>query len=348
MKKWVGIGLAIILVIGLGFFGWSKFIKQKSSTVSKPLTQKDIRSNMIMTVKKDSLEKMISVSGTVEPVESQDLYFKTNGTVKSINIEEGARVEKGQVLMEIENDEQRLNYIKAKNSYETIVISGTESKIKEAELNLKIAKDRLDETKLKAPFAGIINEISIEEGSYTAQDQDKTVAKLIDNSGYQVEVSVDESDSRQLELGQPARITMEALPNQELKGEVVDIGANAEVNSGVVTLPVMVAIKEKPKFIKPGFSAEVEIIVEQIKEQLILPITAVYNEKGETKAVKIVKGKPTPVNVKIGVSSGRNVVIKEGLQAGDKILINTYMFANGAQNLQQGDGGPRMMRGGGH
>lgn len=351
MKKWISIGLVVTLVIGLGFFGWNKFVKQKSTSVNKPLTQENIRSDMVMTVKKDSLEKVVSVSGTVEPIESQDLYFKTNGTVKSIKIEEGEKVKEDQILMEIENDEQRLNYIKAKNNYETAVINGTKSEIKVAELDLKIAQDKLEETKLKAPFSGIINEISIEEGSYTAQDQDKTVAKLIDNSGYQVEVSVDESDSRQLKLGQPARVTMEALPGKELSGKVVDIGANAEESSGVVTLPVTVLINEKPEFIKPGFSAEVEIVVNQIKDKLLVPITAIYNKEGQTKAVKIVNGEPTPVNVKTGISSGKNVVIKEGLQPEDRILINTYMFAKSAQmGSKQGSDrrGSGIMRGGGH
>jgi multidrug efflux pump subunit AcrA (membrane-fusion protein) len=350
MKKWIIILLAIILVIALGFLGWNKFIKQDSASVTKPLSKKDIRPSMVMTVQKDSLEKVVSVSGTVKAVESQDLYFKTNGTVKSINIEEGEKVKAGQILMEIENDEQRLNYIKAKNNYEKAVINATRSKIEEAELNLKIAKDRLEETKLKAPFAGIINEISIEEGSYTQQDQDKTVAKLIDNSGYQVEVSVDESDSQQLELGQLARISMEAVANKEFLGEVVDIAANAGNNSGVVTLPVTVSIKEKPDFIKPGFSADVDIIVEQIKNKLLVPITAIYNEKGQSKVVKIIEGKPGPVNVKTGISSGRNVVIKEGLQPGDQIIINTYMFSAQANSNNQSGmrGSGRVMRGDGH
>ncbi|AGB41306.1 RND family efflux transporter, MFP subunit [Halobacteroides halobius DSM 5150] len=343
MRKKIIIGVIVVLVLGLGFFSWNKFINPKATSTNKKLLQRKVNSNMIMTLKKGNLEKIISINGIVKPIQSQELYFKTNGTINSINIEEGAQVKKGQILMKIDDDQQRLNYLKAKANYEKAVINGTPSEIKKARLNLEIAKDKLEETKLKAPFTGIINKINIEEGSYTAQNQGKTVAKLIDNSSYQVEVSVDESESQQLELGQPARITMEALPNQELRGKVIDIGANATNTSGVITLPVTVSIINKPQFIKPGFSADVEIIVKQVKNKLLVPITAIYNQEGQTKAVKAVNGKPKPIKVKTGISNGKKIIIKEGLQAGDKIVINTYKFANTGENQ-----GPRgMIRGGG-
>lgn len=255
--------------------------------------------------------------------------------------------------MELDNDKQRLEYYKAKNEYERAVINGTQSEVEEAKLNLKIAEDKLEETKLKAPFSGIVNEIGVEEDSYTELDQGKIVAKIIDDSSYQVEVNVDESDSRQLSLGQPARITLEALPGREFAGKVVDIGANAESESGIVTLPVTVSITEKPNFIKPGFSADVEIIVNKIEDRLVVPITAIFSKQGTTKAVQIIDGRPTVVDVETGITNGKQVVVEEGLKSGDKILINTYQFANSGtkDGTEQSKGGMipggRMMRGGG-
>ena len=350
-KKWVGIAITIIIVLSLGGFVWYK-LSQTESTSKAQLTKEDLRARMIMKVKKSNLTKTVEASGTVESVESQELYFKTKGTIEKINIEEGAKVEEGQVLMEISDTKQQLSYLQAKNKYETAKINGASAEIKEAQLNLELAEDDLEDTKLEAPFTGVVNEISVEEDSYTELELDKAVAKIIDDSNYQVEINIDESSSRELAVGQKSKISLEALPNQQFAGKVVDIGANAGSESGVVTLPVTVSITETPEFIRPGFSADVEVIVNQSKEQLLVPITAIFNEQGQTKVVKIVQGAPEPVNVKTGITNGEKIVIKSGLEVGDQILINAFKFANSSQNSKQSEngglpqGGGRMMRGG--
>ncbi|MFO7819351.1 MAG: efflux RND transporter periplasmic adaptor subunit [Halanaerobacter sp.] len=339
MKKWLSIGIGIVIVIAGGFLGWNKFFKD--DTAQGPnLTVDDLRPQMTMEVEKSSLEKTIAATGEVESVESQELYFKTKGTIQKINIEEGDEVEAGEVLMEISDTEQQLSYLQAKNKYERAKIDGTPAEIKEAELELQLAEDDLEDTKLKAPFSGVVNEITVEEDSYTELELDKAVAKIIDDSSYQVEISVNESESRQIEEGQQARVSLDALAGEEFAGAVTDVGANAQSESGVVTLPVTVSILETPEFIRPGFTADVEVIVDSTAEQIVIPITAVFSSEQTEKVVKIKEDSLQPVEVETGLTNDGQIAVKSGLKPGDKILINAVKFMQ-SQNQSEKDGMPR-------
>jgi len=339
LKRGISIILIIVLIGGMGAFFWRKHSANKaaSSTPARPR-------NMTITVHKGSLEETISGSGYVKPIEENSLSFAsrgaTGGEIESISVQEGDRVEQGQILAEIDSDDERLDYLSSKNNYEQTLISGSKTEIEEARLKLEIAKKALEGTKLKAPFTGIITEVAVEEGDYV--ESNDTVVQVIDNSAYEVEIDVDESESRQLKLGQKVRITMEALPEEELTGEVVDISAVAQEDSGVVTVPVTILIKDEIEFIKSNFSAEVEIIVSEINNKLMIPLTAIYNDQDQTKAVKLVNGKEVSVEIKTGVTSGAYVVVKEGLVEGDEILINTHNYgaSDTEESSQRGFGGP--------
>ena len=69
---------------------------------------------------------------------------------------------------------------------------------------------------------------------------------------------------------------------------------------------------------KPEFSAEVEIIVDEIKDQVIVPITAIVNNRGAEQVMKVVDNKPVPTPVKTGLSNGFEVVILEGSPLGKR------------------------------
>ena len=100
-------------------------------------------------------------------------------------------------------------------------------------------------------------------------------------------------------------------------------------NNGVVPLPVKIILTEETELLKPEFSADLEIIVDEVKDQVLVPITALINNRGQEQVMKIVDKKPVPTPVKTGLSNGFNVVILEGVQPGDEILINAHQFASG-------------------
>jgi len=322
-KKWWIIGIIVVLVIVSPFI-WSKFLNR---TNGEELAKKNITIDpkMITSVKRGDLKKTVSTSGYLQPADERALAFSLPGKIEEVLISEGQRVTEGEVLVRLERSQQEYNYLKAKNTYELIKTSGSEREIREQELNFQIAKKNLDDTILRAPFAGLITEVSVKPGDYI--NSGKEVAYIIDDSSYEIEVAVNEIDSLEVEVGQEAIIILDAFPGREFSGRVKEIHNYTQNVNGVVTLPVVVQLEETNKQFKPGFSALVEIIVGRAEGKLLVPITAILNRDGKQVVVKVVNNKPVFTPVKTGLSDGLYTIIEEGLAEGDEIITNVYEFA---------------------
>jgi len=340
-KKWLIIGVIIIVVI-IAFFAGSRFLNKTSE---EELTEQNIKitPQMITSVERGDLKKTVSTSGYLQPADEKVLTFSLNGEIEEILISEGKRVIEGEVLVHLEKSQQELNYLRAKNTYELIKTSGSESEIDEQELNFQIAKKNLEDTTLKAPFSGLITNVSVKVDDYINSGSE--VAYIIDDSSYEIEVAVNEIDSLEVEVGQEVIIILDAFPGREFSGRVKEIHNYTQNVNGVVTLPVTVQLDKTDGQFKPGFSALVEIIIGRAEGELLVPISALLDRKGQQTVVKVVDDKPVFTPVKVGFSDGVYTAIEEGLAEGEEIVINVYEFAmagsknNGTQGGTPGMGG---------
>ena len=336
-KKWIIIGAIMVIVI-IALFVGSRFLNK---TDEEELTEQKIKISpqMITSVERGDLKKTVSTSGYLQPADEKILTFSLNGEIEEVLISGGKRVTEGEVLVRLEKSQQELNYLKAKNAYELIKTSGSESEIKEQGLDFQIAQKNLEDTTLKAPFSGLITNVSAKPGDFIGSGNE--VAYIIDDSSYEIEVAVNEIDSLEIEVGQEVIIILDAFPGREFSGRVEEIHNYTQNVNGVVTLPVTVQLDKADKQFKPGFSALVEIIIGRAEGELLVPISAILDRKGQQMVVKVVDNKPVQTPVKAGFSDGVYTAIEEGLAEGEEIVINVYEFANAgsgsnADNLRGG------------
>jgi len=328
-KKWLIIGVLIIVVI-IALFVGSRFLNKTSD---EELTDQNIKiaPQMVTSVERGDLKKTVSTSGYLQPADEKALTFSLNGEIEEVLISEGKRVTEGEALVRLEKSQQEYNYLKAKNTYELIKTSGSESEINEQELNFQIANKNLEDTTLKAPFSGLITNVSVKPDDYINSGSE--VAYLIDDSSYEIEVAVNEIDSLEIIVEQEVIIILDAFPGREFSGRVREIHSYTQNVNGVVTLPVTVQLDKADKQFKPGFSALVEIIVGKAEGELLVPISAILDRKGRQMVVKVVDNKSVFTPVKVGFSDGIYTAIEEGLAEGEEIVINVYEFAEaGSQN----------------
>ena len=328
-KKWLIVGVIIIVVI-IALFVGGRFLNKTSE---EELTEQKIKitPQMITSVERGDLKKTVSTSGYLQPADEKILTFGLNGEIEEVLISEGKRVTEGEALVRLEKSQQELNYLKAKNAYELIKTSGSESEIKEQGLDFQIAQKNLEDTTLKAPFSGLITIVSAKPGDFIGSGNE--VAYIIDDSSYEIEVAINEIDSLEIEVGQEVIIILDAFPGREFTGRVKEIHNYTQNVNGVVTLPVTVQLDRADKQFKPGFSALVEIIIGSAEGELLVPISAILDRKGQQMVVKVVDNKPVQTPVKAGFSDGVYTAIEEGLAEGEEIVINVYEFANaGSKN----------------
>ena len=204
----------------------------------------------------------------------------------------------------------------------------------QASLNVsRLSYQALTNQTLTAPVAGRIMNLSLVEGSIagstsssssngTSTTSSQTLFSIIDMNSLRAQVTVNEVDISSIELGQPATLTFDALPDKTLTGTVVNYDTLGTTTSGVTTYTVEIEFDHLDESIRPGMSVSADIITEQKNDVLIVPSGAVQYQ-GEEATVSVLRnGNPTSVSVTVGISNDINTEIISGLEAGDEIVVN--------------------------
>jgi HlyD family secretion protein len=188
---------------------------------------------------------------------------------------------------------------KAKLAQAKASLDSAQGHINQNQAMLRHAADVLSKTQYEAPFDGIITNVPVREGETVVpgiqNSPGSTLMTIGDTSVITAEVRVDESDIVNVQLGQPAEVTIDAMPKQKFKGTVTEIGRNALLRStGVSTaqstssgqeakdFKVVVALQDPPANVLPGLSATARITTAKRGNVLAIPIQALtIRERGE-------------------------------------------------------------------
>ncbi|MDP1929050.1 MAG: efflux RND transporter periplasmic adaptor subunit [Thiobacillus sp.] len=198
--------------------------------------------------------------------------------------------------------------------------------VKRAQAQIRVSSAGLERTTLHAPFAGIVAKVTGEVGEYTTPSPPgiptPPAVDLIDDSCLYVSAPMDEVDAPRLKPGQPARITLDALPGQSFSGHVRRIAPYVtEVEKQARTVDVEVDFDTPPKqTLLVGYSADVEAIIETRADVLRLPTQALRQDG----SVLVLGADDTLESrtLKTGLANWAFTEILSGLQAGDRVLLS--------------------------
>jgi HlyD family secretion protein len=170
-------------------------------------------------------------------------------------------------------------------------VEAQKRRITQQEALLASTRDDLEKTSVVSPMDGVVTSLPKEEGETVigAQSFSPTVIMTVaDLSVMEVEVMVDETDIRNVRLGQPAEVRVDALEGVKIKGEVTEIGSSAiprgltsQQTSSTNTanqakdFKVEVTLKDPPASLRPGLNATADITTARKDSVLAIPIQAV-------------------------------------------------------------------------
>ena len=232
---------------------------------------------------------------------------------------------------------------------------------------LRSDQDALSKTVSTAPFNGIVTNLPVREGETVVvgiqNAEGSTLMTIADMSVVTAEVKVDETDIVNVQLGQPAEITVDALPNKVFKGHVTLVGDQALLRStGVATsqsttgteeakdFKVVVTLDNPSDELRPGLSCTAKITTAHKTNVLALPIQALTmydpaTEKAKTGGVQAASNsaKPNPVQgvfvmqkdphgrlrakfvaVTTGITGATDIEVLSGLSDGEEIVTGPY------------------------
>lgn len=252
-------------------------------------------------------------------------------------------------------------YVSARSSVET-----TAQSIKKAEIALSQALDYYEKTEILSPLNGVVTDLQYEVGERTMIASPNVPGAVImtvaDLSVLEVEVRVDETDIKDLRVGQEAEISVDAFPDTTFEGVVTNVGASAQVtgytqSEQVTDFLVKVQFLENYEHIKPNLTAEVDIITGRAINAKNVPIQAVVGVEelpGEEKDSADMKdssaasgrdklyegvyiydhGVARFQQVELGIQDQTNIEIISGLEIDQVVITGPY---NALRNLEDGD-----------
>jgi HlyD family secretion protein len=213
----------------------------------------------------------------------------------------------------------------------------------QAEAGLRQADEDLSRTTIVAPLDGRVVQLNAREGEVvvtgTMNNPGSVIAIIADLSQILVEAEVGETEVVAIRVGQEARIKVDAIPDHEYRGRVVEIGSSAVVRQGAGAgtryFKVKVAIDDVDDRLRPGMTSQIAVVTDRAPDSVVVPIQSVVDrvpgkragdesdeqEEATKKYVFVAReGKAAQVEVTTGVSDATHVAILSGTKAGDLVV----------------------------
>lgn len=191
-----------------------------------------------------------------------------------------------------------------------------------AELELAIVMLELAKATITAPFDGIIAAIYIDEGQQlSAMTYTSPAIHLVDPGEVKMNGDIDEVDIFNVEPGQEAIVTLDALPDEKMKGKVTFVSPTGEVWEDEVSYRTTITLENHSEDLKDGMTASADIIIDRRDNTLLIPDRVIQGSP-ENAWVEVVTSDSTERRqVTLGLSDGTYTEVLFGLKEGEKVVL---------------------------
>lgn len=279
----------------------------------------------------------------------------------------------------VSENQARLAQQKSQRVQTVAQLTSAQRRVTQAQANLQRLDNVLAHYDVVAPLDGVVTDLPVRVGETVVQgvqnSAGSTIMTVADMSLITAEVDVDETDVVSVQLGQPAEVTIEAIPNKTFTGKVIEIGDTAIVRSSGLAasqsatstqeakdFKVTIALDHPPDDIRPGLSATAKITTATRRGVIAIPIQALtVRTKGdlepqdpnadpnkpldpavekerreEVQGVFVVKDNHAQfVKVDTGIAGATDIEVLSGLNPSDTIVIGSYKAIRSMRNDTQ-------------
>ncbi|MCC2616737.1 efflux RND transporter periplasmic adaptor subunit [Aestuariibacter halophilus] len=366
MKVWLA-GIVVIVGIGIWWFGQSpppqvQGIKVTRGTVLSQVT--NTRSGSVEACRRAKLS--VPIGGQISDIRVTEGDSVAAGDIlltlfqgdilaqiqqaEAHRIAAGHQSERQCVLSEADGREakriarliddglaskEQLDLVQSKAKASAMACKASTADIAQADAQINVLKAQLSKTTLTAPFDGTVAEINGEVGEFATPSPPGIptlpMVDLIDDHCFYVTAPIDEVDAGQLQLGQAVTIHLDAYRDRPLKGTVRRIAPYVfAMEKQARTVDVEATIGDQSLPLLVGYSADVEILIEQHDDVLVLPTQAIFSDD----QVFVVKdGVLQQRTLTLGLSNWQVSEVLSGLVEGE-IVVNGSAHGDLAEGME--------------
>jgi membrane fusion protein (multidrug efflux system) len=296
--------------------------------------------------RQQAVVESVSLVGSVAPNEVVELKAETDGIVREIAFDEGQQVEKGALLVALDDTRAaaqlaqaeanlqlaRTSFDRVKQLFADKLISQQEydqagSNFAANEAAVNVMRRQLKDSKVVAPFRGLTSARQISPGQVITKST--LLTSLVDLSTVKVEVGVPERYLSQIKVGQAVEFKVAAFPKDSFKGEVYFI--SPQLHEGTRTALVKARIPNADAKLKGGMFASLELTLQLRETALVIPEPAIVNNGDLTMVFALTATNTAMMKpVKIGLRLAGKAEVLSGLTAGELVVVE------GVQKLRPG------------
>jgi RND family efflux transporter MFP subunit len=293
----------------------------------------------VLTLGEEEIARSVEYTSTLEPFNEVHLAPSTPGKIEAIRVEIGDRVNKGDVLIQMDDAQLIQSKIQTNNlqtdfsRLDTLRMAGSiaqqqyDQLASQYEMARKNVEFLSENTTITAPFSGVISGKYFENGEIYSGSPIATVGKAAIVSLIQIDelkaiVSISEKYFPSVKKGMEAKIKVDVYPDMEFTGKIYNIYPT--INPQSRSFDVEVSIANSKNLLRPGMFTRITIDLEKTNA-LVLPAVAVLKMQGSNVRYLFVNenGKAKRIEVELGNRFDDKVeVISEELKIGDKVVVN--------------------------
>jgi membrane fusion protein (multidrug efflux system) len=307
------------------------------------------------TITEEALSSMVRLPGQLKPFNEVNLFPKINGFVKTVYVDRGTLVHKGQLLITLEAPEMESQLQAAKSRYLQAMDNAVASKekyqrLKEAaqepgsvsllDLDNAMSKMKADEAmsraeqsnvssvrtlqdylNIRAPFDGMIVQRNVSPGALVAPGKgtDQPMLILQDIRKMRLEVYIPEDFVDKVDLKQVVKFTFNAMPGIENSAK---ISRSSNALGSMRSEAIEIDVQNQKGSLKPGMYAEVKIPMISGAKSLIVPNNAIIRSTERQYVIEVKNNKADLVDIKLGLSHNDSTEVFGNLKPNDIILKN--------------------------
>lgn len=309
----------------------------------------------IGTVSEKAMSSYVRLPGQLKPFNEVNIFAKINSFVKTINVDRGTLVHKGQLLAVLEAPEMASQVQSAQARFLQAQESANASRekyrrLKEAakeegavsplDLDNALSKMKADQAvvmsersnaasvsdiqaylNIRAPFDGMIVQRNVSAGALVGpgKSTDQPMLVLQDTRKLRLEVMIPETYVEKVDLNQKVSFVFNALPGQE---NTAYISRSANALGTQRSEAIEVDVNNKDQRLKPGMYGEVKIPLIFGAKSLLVPNNAIVRSTERQYVIKVINGKAVYADVKEGIAGDESTEVFGNLKAGDRIVLH--------------------------
>lgn len=301
----------------------------------------------------DNLENIIRSTGTLLANKEVPISSEVSGTIKNILVDTGDPIKKGRIIALLDEREIKLNHEQAKALLaqaeagfqnaklelerkrqlleEEAIPQGmfdaietqyqlAKARVESARTQVDLTKKKLEDCTIRSPINGFVKAKLAAEGEYYQTMKSGPIFILIQSNPIKLLFTIAEQYSKEIRPGLNTKIKVATFPDKEFLGKVSRVSPSTDPVSHTLSLEAL--FDNSQYLLKPGFFAEVELVLSTKQKALIVPASAIISEGDKDYLYVNYNGVAKKVEVQLGYSSIDKLEIKSGINEGAQVITS--------------------------